>query len=186
MKIGITGSLSSGKSSVAKILSNNNKLLFSADIAVQNLYKSRSFQKKISKKFRLKKKEIKQEIKEKLLSKKISLKSLGKLVHPIVRLKMRNFYKKNKNKNILFFEIPLLIESKLMNYFDFIILVVAPRKQRLKRYISKGGDKKMFDLLDKGQISPKKKMKFCNYLIVNNKSKIILKKKVNDIINLND
>ena len=35
MKIGITGSLSSGKSSVAKILSKNKKLLFSADKVVK-------------------------------------------------------------------------------------------------------------------------------------------------------
>ncbi len=186
MKIGITGSLSSGKSSVAKILSNNSNLLFSADIAVQDLYKSNLFKRKISKKFKLNKVEIKKEIKEKLLSKKISLKDLGNFIHPAVRTKMKNFYKKNKNKKILFFEIPLLIESKLMNYFDYIILVVAPRKQRLKRYIKKGGNERMFNLLDKGQISPRKKVKFCDYLIVNNKSKIFLKRKVNDIINLSE
>ena len=76
----------------------------------------------------------------------------------------------------------MLIESKLMKFFDFIILVVAPRKSRLKRYLKNGGKKNMFYLLDKNQISAKKKIKFCDYLIVNNKSKNILKKKVNDII----
>ena len=43
MKIGITGSLSSGKSSVAKMLSKNNNILFSADKIVQDLYKKKSF-----------------------------------------------------------------------------------------------------------------------------------------------
>ena len=46
MKIGITGSLSSGKSSVAKILSKNKKLLFSADKIVKNLYSNTQFKKK--------------------------------------------------------------------------------------------------------------------------------------------
>ena len=69
-----------------------------------------------------------------------------------------------------------------MNFFDFIILVVAPRKNRLKRYLKNGGSKKMFYLLDKNQIPAKKKIKYCDYLIVNNKSKEILKKKVNDIV----
>ena len=95
---------------------------------------------------------------------------------------MREFHKKNKDKKILFFEIPLLIESKLMSFFDFIILVVSPRKQRLRRYQKNGGDKKMFNLLDKNQMSAKKKIKLCDYLIVNNKSKSVLKKKVNDIM----
>ena len=182
MKIGITGSLSSGKSSVAKILSKNNRLLFSADKVVKDLYSNNEFKKKIKKKFKLKKKNIKEEIRTKLLKEKISLIELGAIIHPFVRRKMREFYKKNIRKEIVFFEIPLLIESKLMNFFDYIILVVAPRKNRLKRYLKNGGKKEMFYLLDKNQISAKKKIKYCDYLIVNNKSKNYLKKKVIDII----
>ena len=95
---------------------------------------------------------------------------------------MYDFYKKNNKKKIIFFEIPLLIESKLMNFFDFIILVVAPKKIRLKRYLKNGGKKSMFNLLDKNQLPAKKKIRYCDYLIVNNKSKSVLKKKVNDIM----
>ena len=182
MKIGITGSLSSGKSSVAKILSKKNDLLFSADKIVKNLYSNNQFKKKIKKKFKIGKANIKNEIKLKLLNKELALKELGKLIHPFVRKKMKEFSRKNRKKEIIFFEIPLLIESNLMNFFDYIILVVAPRKNRLNRYIKSGGKKEMFNLLDKNQISPKKKIKYCDYLIVNNKSKNILKQKVRDII----
>ena len=59
MKIGITGSLASGKSSVAKILSKNKKLLFSADKVVKNLYSDNQFKTKIKKKFKIKNKIIK-------------------------------------------------------------------------------------------------------------------------------
>ncbi len=59
MKIGITGSLSSGKSSVAKILSNNKKLLFSADKVVNDLYTDKKFIKKIKNRFKIKKKKYK-------------------------------------------------------------------------------------------------------------------------------
>ena len=183
MKIGITGSLSSGKSSVAKILSNNKKLLFSADKVVNDLYTDKKFIKKIKNRFKIKKKNIKKEIKLRLLNEEISLKELGSIIHPYVRIKMKKFYKKNKKKTITFFEIPLLIESKLMNFFDFIILVIAPQKKRLKRYLKNGGKKNMFYLLDKNQIPAEKKIKFCDYLIVNNKSKNVLKKKVSDIVN---
>ena len=182
MKIGITGSLSSGKSSVAKILSKNKDILFSADKIVKKLYLNNKFKKKVKKKFRVKKNNIKEEIKLKLLKKEISLKELGSVIHPFVRKKMREFYKKNKNKEIVFFEIPLLVESKLMKFFDFVILVVASKKNRLKRYLKNGGKKEMFYLLDKNQIPAKRKIKHCDYLIVNNKSKNILKKKVYDII----
>ena len=182
MKIGITGSLSSGKSSVANILSKNKKLLFSADKIVSKIYSNNQFKKKLRKKFKIKNENIKGELKNKLLKKEISLQELSTIVHPYVRKKMREFHNKNRNKKIIFFEIPLLIESKLMNFFDYIILVAAPRKKRLARYLKKGGKKNMFNLLDRNQISAKKKIKYCDYLIVNNKTKNILKEKVNDII----
>ncbi len=72
MKIGITGSLASGKSSVAKILSKNNNVLFSADKIVKNLYSNNKFKEKIKKKFKIKKKNIKNEIKSKLLKNEIT------------------------------------------------------------------------------------------------------------------
>ena len=73
-------------------------------------------------------------------------------------------------------------DSSILAVITFIILVVSPKKLRLKRYKKNGGDEKMFKLLDKGQMSAKKKLKYSDYLIVNNSSKSILKKRVNDII----
>ena len=40
---------------------------------------------------------------------------------------MKKFTFKNKNKKILFYEIPLLIESKLMKYFNIIIFIKAKK-----------------------------------------------------------
>jgi len=182
MRIGITGSLSSGKSLVAKILSNKKDIVFSADKVVKKLYTSKKFKKMISKKFKLKTNNIKQEIKKKLLNKKISLKELGKIIHPAVRKEMIAFSKKKQNKNVILFEIPLLIESKLMKFFDATVLVIAPKKLRIKRYLKNGGDRRMFNLLDKNQMPQRKKLNYCDYLIVNNNSKNVLKKKITDII----
>ena len=89
MKIGITGSLSSGKSSVAKILSKNKKLLFSADKIVKNLYSNTQFKKKIKKRFKTQTTNIKKEIKIKLIKNEISLKELGAVIHPFVRKEMK-------------------------------------------------------------------------------------------------
>ena len=54
IKIGITGSLASGKSTASKFLSGKRGPLFSADSAVKELYKSSSFKSLISKKFKIK------------------------------------------------------------------------------------------------------------------------------------
>ena len=185
IKIGLTGSISSGKTTASKIISNNRGPLFSADKVVKRLYMRNSFKKLISKKlsFQLSK-NFKKEVKNKILQKKESLKKLEKIIHPLVRREMFIFSKKNKNKKFLFFEIPLLIESKLTKYFDVIIFIKSKNNLRLKRYISQGGSAELFSLLNRHQLKDTKKMKFCDHVVVNNKSLVILKKKLSNIINL--
>jgi len=92
------------------------------------------------------------------------------------------FLKKNKNKKFLFLEIPLLIESKLTRYFDVIIFIKSKRNLRLKRFKLKKGNIKLFSLLDNHQLKDTKKMKFCDHIVVNNKSLTILKKNLLNII----
>ena len=97
---------------------------------------------------------------------------------------MKKFVISNKKKENLFFEIPLLFESKLMNYFDVIIFIKANKKTRLKRFKVKGGDNKLFNLLNNKQLSNKNKEKFSNHTVVNEKNLNILKKNLFDIIKL--
>ena len=47
---------------------------------------------------------------------------------------MINFIKKHKNKKFIFFEIPLLVESRLMKNFDIIFFIKAKKSLRLKRF----------------------------------------------------
>ena len=95
---------------------------------------------------------------------------------------MRKFETKNKNKRYVFFEIPLLVESKLMKKFDVIIFIKANKSLRFKRFLLKGGNKKLFQVLNKKQLSDKKKEKHSDFVIVNEKKKNILKKKLLDIL----
>ena len=88
---------------------------------------------------------------------------------------MKNFTSKNKNKKLLFYEIPLLIESKLMKYFNSVVFIKAKKQLRLKRFLSKKGDKKLFNLLNNKQMNDIKKIKFCDHLVVNERNLNILK-----------
>mgnify|MGYP006075207767 FL=1 len=56
--VGITGSIASGKSTVAQIIAKNKYPLFNADKIVLNLYKNKNNIKLLIKKFDLKKKKI--------------------------------------------------------------------------------------------------------------------------------
>ena len=181
IKIGITGSLASGKSTVAKLMSKKKYPIFNADNVVGALYKRRSFLIKVKKRFNFKNsKNLKNKIKSLITKDKRALRKLEKTIHPLVRKEMKIFMKKRKGSKIGLFEIPLLIESKLMKYFDVIVFVNAKKKTRLRRY---KGNREIFTLLDKRQIIPRKKIKFSDHVINNNKSVIKLKNKVEDLIN---
>ena len=183
IKVGITGSLASGKTTASEILSRKRGPLFSADSVVKQLYKKPFFLSLLRKKFQIKKKKkVKQSIKKILFDNKKNIKKLERLVHPLVRNKMREFTKKNNSKKLLFYEIPLLIESNLTKYFNLIIFVRAKKKVRLKRFKLKKGDEKLFNLLNSQQIYDKKKAKFCDYVVVNEKNLDILKKNLLDIL----
>tara|TARA_B100000989_G_scaffold295076_1_gene275356 strand:+ start:749 stop:1315 length:567 start_codon:yes stop_codon:yes gene_type:complete len=177
IKIGITGSLASGKTTASKILSFRRGPLFSADKAVKELYKNRHFKLLVSKRFRVKNNnQLKKSLRKIILKDKNNIKKLERIIHPFVRKKMKHFTLQNKNKKLLFYEIPLLIESKLMSHFNVIIFIKAKKQLRLKRFQSRCGNKQFFNLLNDKQMSDIKKTKFCDYVVVNEKNLNILKK----------
>ena len=183
IKIGITGSLASGKTTASKILSYRRGPLFSADKEVKEFYKNQNFKLLIRKRFRIKNNsQIKKSLKNLILEDKKSIKKLEKIIHPLVRKKMRSFTSQNRNKKFLFYEIPLLIESKLTKYFNVVIFIKAKKKLRLKRFQLKGGEKKLFKLLNDIQMNDNKKIKYCDYVVVNEKNLNILKKNLLAII----
>ena len=166
-RIGITGSLASGKSSAGKILGKKGPV-FSADNVVKKLYSQKRFKKYLSKKLKI--------------ANSTNLKSLIKKKILKDKSEMTNFIKKHKNKKFTFFEIPLLVESRLMKKFDLILFIKAKRSLRMKRFKQKGGNKVFFNILNAKQLSDKNKAKHCDYVVVNEKNLDILKKNLLDIL----
>ncbi len=100
-KVGITGSISSGKTTVSKILSAGKGPFFCADLIVKKLYSKNIFKKDISKKFNIKNsKNIKKVIIQKILENQKNLKIIEKIIHPVVRNEIKKFIKRNKKKKI--------------------------------------------------------------------------------------
>ena len=63
-----------------------------------------------------------------------------------------------------------------------IIFIKAKKKIRLKRFKARGGDEKLFNLLNNKQFLDKEKIKLSNYVIVNEKNLNVLKKNLLSII----
>ncbi len=93
---------------------------------------------------------------------------------------MKVFLAKNKKNKMVVLDIPLLIENKLNKKDDVLLFVKSKKKEVLKRLKKRTNfDAKVLKSLNENQIILLKKRKLANFIIDNNFTKIIMKKKVN-------
>ena len=169
-RIALVGDIGSGKTFFSKLFGYP---VFNADLVVSNLYrKDKSLFKKIKKEFPSKVSSFplkKEELLKIILQKKNNLKVLGKIVHPIVRKKMRNFIKANENKKFVILDIPLFLENKLDKKNDIIIFIDADKKKIWKKINNrKNINLKLIKILRKNQIPTRLKKKKSKFVIINN------------------
>ena len=118
-----------------------------------------------------------------ILDKKDNLKKISKIVHPIVRKKMREFLFKNKNKKIIVLDIPLYLENKLNEKNDIIIFVQSRKKDIQKRLVKrKGYNHFLIKKLKKIQLPLEKKKKKSHFVIKNDFSMVNAKNNVKNIL----
>jgi len=180
IKIGILGDIGSGKSFVAKQFGYP---VFNADKEVSDIYKNdKSCFKKIKKKFPkfiTSKFLRKDELGSVLKSNKKNLKKISDIVHPIVRKRMYNFFKKNQKKKMVVLDVPLLVENKLYDKKFYLIFVQSSKNEINKRLKKRPFyNKKIIDYLRKSQKSLTYKKKISNFVIKNNFKLLSLKKNI--------
>ena len=193
IKIGIVGDIGAGKSFIARQFGYP---VFNADKQVSKIYKeNNNCFKKLKKKlpnfiksFPIKKKELKKAV----LNNKNNLKKIENIVHPEVQKNMKKFIKLNKNKKILIFDIPLLIENKIYNKKKMVLVFVDAKKKDINKKLikRKNYDEKIIKKLRKFQLPLEIKKKKSNYVIKNDFKSLNLRKRVktlkNKILNANE
>ncbi len=186
VRVGILGSVGSGKSFVAKIFRELGFNIFSADNEVANIYKNNKIiNKKIAKFFKLKlyKGKInKQELRDLLKKSPNKFRFLNKIIHPIVRKRLVLFLSRFKKNKLVVLDIPLLVENKMLNIVDILILVKTRSSSFLSRIKKrKNLDKQFLNILKKQQASEKIKESYADFKIYNS-SKNKVKLQVKNII----
>ena len=179
-KIALVGDIGSGKTFFSKLFKYP---IFNADLVVSNLYKKDKFLfKKIKKKFPNKISNFplkKEELLKIIFQKQKNLNILGKIIHPIVRKKMKNFFKANKKKVFVILDVPLFLENKLNSKKDIIIFIEADKKKiKQKLYKRKNINPKLINILKRNQMPTRLKKKKSTYVIKNNFVRNTAKKNV--------
>ena len=185
IRIGVIGGIGSGKSFISKLFKSP---VFDADREVKSLYKNnlecfKKLKKKLPrfvKSFPISKSQLIKAINED----KKNLKRISSVVHPLVRKKLKSFLNKNKKNKIIVLDIPLLIENKLYNKKDILIFVKSNQNKVINRLRKRENyNKKIFSNLRKNQANLLKKRKLANYIVDNNFSPNIMKKKISSLKN---
>ena len=180
IRIGVIGGIGSGKSFIAKLFKYP---VFNADKEVNLIYRNnKECFKKLKKNLPnyIKSYPVKKdELIRAISSNKKNLKLISSIVHPIVRRKMKKFLKEKINSKIVILDIPLLIENKLYRKGDILVFVNSNKSKIISRLKKrKNFNKKVFKNLKNNQVTLLRKKKLANYLIDNNHSPNIMRKKI--------
>ena len=137
IKIGITGSIGMGKSTVSSIFRDNNIKVWDADFEVHTLYKNGkdgynsiiSIYPELEDKVEINRKKVSYLIRKK----KIDLKVIEEIIHPLLIKSREKFIKENEREKLLIFDIPLLYETKAQIWLDYVITVFCSEKNQTER-----------------------------------------------------
>ena len=189
IKIGITGSIGMGKTTVSLMFEKNGIKVWNADLEVHKLYENgnEGYKNIISIYPQLKDEiEIDREKVSNLIRQKIiDLKKIEKIIHPLLKKSRIKFIKENEKERIIAFEIPLLYETGANKWLDYIISVYCSKKTQMERlYERKNFNEDKINYLLSKQISIEHKNKNANFLINTDQKKLDVEKEVRKIIKI--
>jgi len=181
LKIGLTGGIGSGKTTVAKIFELLSVPVYYADEASRRLYHTnKELMSALKKHFGEDVYTNDQLNRSKLaaivFNDPAKLELLNSLVHPLT-IKDAEEWMQTQNVPYIIKEAALLFEAGSAKGLDFVIGVSAPEKLRIQRVMDRDGIKKE-EVLTRinRQMDDKTKMSLCDFVIKNDEEELVIPK----------
>lgn len=182
----ITGSMGSGKSSLMDIMAKQGFPVFMADKCVAGLYEQgqdgwRLIRSRFGSLFI---DDEQQPVNRARLAAAACadpdlLKELGHLIHPLVRHRLHEFWRKHRHSRVAFAEIPLVFEAEMRDDCDLVAGVFCPDRQRFSRLAEmRNISREQIELMEKFQLPQKVKMGLCDLVMDNSRGPKELEAKV--------
>ncbi|MFM1825598.1 MAG: hypothetical protein RLZZ37_233 [Actinomycetota bacterium] len=173
MKVGLTGGIGAGKSTVADMFSKLGAVVIRSDELSRQVIEPNTpgFQKVLSRFGNQILQENgsidRQKLAQIVFNDKSALKDLEDIVHPLVRSKTNEIIDAQTQETIVVNEIPLLLEKNMENLFDFLVVVVSSEKNRINRLIKRGLSEEEAKKRMALQVSDEQRKSSADFLISN-------------------
>ncbi len=187
LKVGLTGSIATGKSTVESIFKELGVPVIDADEVVHKLLKEEKIKNKfveilgnvLDEKGEIDRKKVAKII----FSNQEKRKEIEKIIHPEVFKYIQNWIKEKEKENhdFVIVSVPLMIETGSYKNYDKIIVVYAPKEIQLKRLKKKGMSEEEALKRINAQMDIEEKMKYADFVINNTGSIEDLRKEVEKI-----
>ncbi|AHA27515.1 dephospho-CoA kinase [Candidatus Liberibacter americanus] len=186
--VGLTGSIGTGKTTIAEFLRNKKIPVISSDNIVDKLYQYDAVEiiRKIFPETIHNNRVDKPSLLNKFKESPENLEIIENIIHPMVRSCEQKFLSEmfNRGEKIVFFETPLIFEKNKEHFFDLIVVVTCSFETKLNRVLSrkKYTEENFLFLLSK-QMDEKEKIDRADY-VINTECKIEgIEKKINKMLN---
>lgn len=180
LKIGITGGIGSGKTTVCKVFERIGIPVYYADLQARELMNTDSIL--IN--------ELKQEFGEDIYNSKgldrpklagvvfndkDKLAKLNTIVHPAVQRGFKHWASEQKEVPYVLKEAALMFESGSYKDLDYVVTVSAPKKMRLQRVVDRDGvTKSEVEKRMKNQLSEEERLERSDYVINNDETQAVI------------
>lgn len=171
--VGLTGGIGSGKTTVAKMFLELGVPIYIADVEAKKLMNtSKIIKRKLIALFgdnAYKDDKLnRQFLANKIFKDKILLEKMNAIVHPKVASHFKKWQTK-QNSPYVIKEAAILFENGSFTSCDFVITIIAPIEERIKRVISRdnSSERKVKSIME-NQWTDEKKIKLSQFVITNN------------------
>lgn len=176
MYLGLSGGIGSGKSTVAKILSELGAVVIDADaIAKEVLEPGQVGYESVVHAFGESVLDTSGNIDRKQLAAAVfqdtsQLAQLEAIVHPAVSARVTQIRESLPANSIVVYDTPLLVEKQLQDQFDKVIIVIADVDVRRSRLVSRGLDTSDIAARIANQVTDEQRMAIADFVVTNNGS----------------
>jgi dephospho-CoA kinase len=171
IKIGLTGGIGSGKTTVANMFKNKNIPVFIADVEAKKILNDPSVAQDVANTFNISLTNDglidKSELASIVFKDKEALEKLNSIIHPKVQQSFQKWIR-NIDAPYIIYEAAIIFEKDRASDFDFTILIIAPEEARVQRVVQRDlSSEEEVKSRMKAQWPESKKKKLADFVIEN-------------------